>query len=456
MFSYVILCSKIIHRTAKCIIFLHNLRNKMDQYIPIIDIVIALSSAIDLINPNISNHHKRVAYISYSIAKEMGFPENEIKDLVLAGLLHDCGAVNLFERSSIFEFEFGNSYSDRHSHGYKGWYILRDAAELSKAAEIIKYHHVFWNEISHKRYVSSKVPKFSHILHLADRIDVLINPNQEILGQRKYISKKIHNGKDKMFMPQAVDAFENLISKPYFWFDITSVYLENHIRKIMSPYKVFINSELLIQYANIAHRIIDFRSKFTATHSIGVAASASALASKLGFSSCDTRLMHSAGLMHDLGKLCIPESILEKRGPLDQYEFNLMKAHTYHTYRIIDSIPGLEKVRDWAAFHHEKLDGTGYPFGLDYRSLDLGSRILSVSDMFTAMAEERPYRHAMSLKDTVKLINGIKTLDYDVKYCLNQNIEEINEIRRTSQEIVFQSCNEIFPDFDEELNLHAL
>ena len=428
----------------------------MDQFIPIIDIVIALSSAIDLINPSISNHHKRVAYISYCIAKEMGYSENEIKDLVLAGLLHDCGAVNLFERSSIFEFEFGNSYSNRHSHGYKGWFILRDAEELRPAADIIKYHHVFWREISHKRFQSSKIPKFSHILHLADRIDILINPNQEILQQIKYISKMIRNGKDTMFMPVAVDAFENVASKPYFWFDITGTYLEDLIRKIMSPYKVYINSELLIQYADIAHRIIDFRSKFTATHSIGVAASASALATKLGFSACDSKLMHSAGLMHDLGKLCIPESILEKPGPLDQYEFNLMKSHPYHTYRILDSIPGLGKVRDWAAFHHEKLDGTGYPFGLDSRSLDLGSRILAVSDMFTALAEERPYRRAMSLKDTVKLINDVSTLDYDVKYCLNQNIEEINEIRRTSQEIVFQSCNEIFPEFDEELNLHAL
>ncbi len=428
----------------------------MDQYIPIIDIVIALSSAIDLINPNISNHHKRVAYISYCIAKEMGYSENEIKDLVLAGLLHDCGAVNLFERSSIFEFGFDNSYSNRHNHGYKGWFILRDADELKTAADIIKYHHVFWNEKLNKRLELYKVPKFSHILHLADRIDILINPNQEILQQKKYISKMINSGKNTMFMPAAVDAFENLASKPYFWFDITITNLEDLLRKIMSPYKVYINSKLLIQYADIAHRIIDFRSKFTATHSIGVAASASALASKLGFSACDSRLMHSAGLMHDLGKLCIPESILEKPGPLDHYEFNLMKAHPYHTYRILDSIPGLGKVRDWAAFHHEKLDGSGYPFGLDSRSLDLGSRILAVSDMFTALTEERPYRRAMSLKDTVKLINEVNTLDYDVKYCLNQNIEEINEIRRTSQEIVFQSCNEIFPDFDEELNLHAL
>jgi HD-GYP domain-containing protein (c-di-GMP phosphodiesterase class II) len=428
----------------------------MDQFIPIIDVVIALSSAIDLINPSISNHHKRVAYISYSIAKEMGYSDSEVKDLVLASLLHDCGAVNLFERNSIFKFEFGDSFLNRHSHGYKGWFILRDAYELRTAAEIIRYHHVFWNEASHKLFESCIVPDFSHILHLSDRIDILIDPNQEILKQRRYIKQMIGRGKGTMFMPKAVEAFENLVSKPYFWFDITNTYIEELIRKVMAPFKVYINSTLLVQYANIAHRIIDFRSKFTATHSIGVAASASALASKLGFDNDDSKLMHSAGLMHDLGKLCIPESILEKSGPLNQYEYSLMKAHTYHTFRILDSIPGLGKVRNWAAFHHERLDGSGYPFGLDNKSLDLGSRILAVSDMFTALTEDRPYRHAMSLNETMKLINDVKNLDHDVKKCLNENIEEINEIRRTSQENAFQSCHEIFSDSEEDLTRHIL
>ena len=297
----------------------------LELNIPIIDIVLAFSSAIDLINPTITNHHKRVAHISYHIAKEMNISDKDIKDLVLASLLHDCGAVNLFERNSLFEFEFGNSSHDRHSHGYKGWLILRDADQLTPAAEIIKHHHVFWGEKSNNTLENYKMPLTSYILHLADRIDILIDRNQEILKQRKYIKDMVNSSKHTMFMPEAVEAFNNLVAKPYFWFDITNPYLDSMIRKNMSSYKVSINGNSLLQYANIAHRIIDFRNRFTATHSIGVAKSASTLAAKLGFSASDCELMHSAGLMHDLGKLCIPESILEKPGPLDQYEYNLIK-----------------------------------------------------------------------------------------------------------------------------------
>lgn len=414
----------------------------MIKNIALIDIVLALSSAIDLIDPNLTDHHKRVAYISYCIAKEMNLPENDIKDLVFAGLLHDCGAISVLERNNMFEFKFKTNPAHGESHGYKGWFILRDCQELKTAAEIIKHHHVFWEESANRSDMSS-VPLSSHILHLADRVDILINRNEEILNQRFTIQRMINSASGSMFKPEIVEAFNNLVPKPFFWFDIVSPYLYELAKKKFASFKVLIDSTSLLEYSNIAHRIIDFRSKFTATHSIGVAASASTLAAKLGFSATDCELMQSAGLMHDLGKLCIPESILEKPGPLDKYQFNLMKSHTYHTFRIIDSIPGLEKVRDWAAYHHEKLDGTGYPFALTAKSLDLGSRILAVSDMFTALTEERPYRKAMSTENAMDIINKSKNLDYDVKYCLNQNLEEINMIRKTAQEDVFESIHQI-------------
>lgn len=416
----------------------------MELNIPIIDIVLSLSSAIDLIDPAITNHHKRVAYIASSIAKEMKLSDTELKDLVLASLLHDCGAVNLSERNSLFEFEFSNSTVKRHSHGYKGWFILKDAVELKAASEIIKFHHVFWEESSESCFTTYKIPVASYILHLADRIDILINRNQEILNQRRYIQNMISSGSGTMFMPQAVEAFENLMSKSFFWFDIVSPYLDDILKKETLGYKVYIDSKSFNEYANITHRIIDFRSKFTATHSVGVASSSCALAKKLGVSESDTELMYSAGLMHDLGKLSIPEYILEKPGPLDKNEYNLIKSHTYHTYRILNSIPGLNKVRDWASFHHEKLDGTGYPFGLTANELDLGSRIMAVGDIFTALTEERPYRRAMSLDNAMNIINSSNNLDYDVKACLNRNIEEINETRRLSQEKVSINCIEIF------------
>ncbi len=412
--------------------------------IPIIDIILALSSAIDLIDPHITDHHKRVAYISYSIAKEMNLSDDEIKDIVLAGLVHDCGAVNASERNSLFEFDFHGPKAEIYSHGFKGWYILHDTEELKSVAEIIKYHHAFWENGSSDSLEAVNIPLGSYIIHLADRVDILINRKVEILSQRKNIQSMINSASGTMFMPQVVEAFNNLVSKPYFWFDIVGPYLYEMAKKTMSSHIITVDSSSFIQYASIAHRIIDFRSQFTATHSIGVATSACALAEKFGFSREDVDLMHSAGLMHDLGKLCISESILEKPGPLDKNEFNLMKSHTYHTYRIINTIKGLDKVRDWASFHHEKLDGNGYPFMLKADQLDLGSRILAVSDMFTALTEERPYRRALTTETAMDIINKSTNLDYDVKACLNKNLEEINEKRKKSQEEAFKSIHEFF------------
>lgn len=415
----------------------------MELQIPIINMVLSLSGAVDLIDSSLTNHHKRVAYIAYSIAKEMNYSDLELKDIVLAGLLHDCGAVNLAERSSLFEFDYGNSAMQRHSHGYKGWFILSDSQELKAAAEIIKFHHVFWEEEAEGYLDAYKIPRASHILHLADRIDILINRNMEILNQRKFIVDQVESRRGTVFLPEAVEAFKELAPKPYFWFDIVTPYIEELLSKELSSYIVTLDNQSLFEFANVAHRIIDFRSKFTATHSIGVATSASSLAAKLGFSREDCELMHCAGLMHDLGKLSISENILEKPGPLTKHEYNVIKSHTYHTYRIINSMPGLDKVRDWAALHHEKLDGTGYPFGFGADKLTLGSRILAVSDMFTALTEERPYRKALSVEAATDIIMNTGGLDTDVKACLYKNLEEINCVRKTSQENIFVSCHEI-------------
>jgi HD-GYP domain-containing protein (c-di-GMP phosphodiesterase class II) len=321
--------------------------------------------------------------------------------------------------------------------------MLHDAPELKKAAEIIKFHHTFWNERNEAHMSKYNIPLASHILHLADRIDILINRNEEILKQRGFISSVVEAQKGIMFMPEAVEAFDNLMERTFFWFDIVNPYLENIIREIMLPYMVHIDSSSFVNFSNIAHRIIDFRSQFTATHSTGVATSAKALSIKMGFDTSDSEWMYCAGLMHDLGKLCISENILEKNGSLDSEEFNLIKSHPYHTYRILNSIPGLEKVRDWAAFHHEKLDGKGYPFNKKDSDLDLGSRILAVSDIFTALAEDRPYREAMPLEMALNTVNNIKNLDYDVKAYLNNNIEEINQARKLSQESAIINCTEM-------------
>jgi HD-GYP domain-containing protein (c-di-GMP phosphodiesterase class II) len=165
------------------------------------------------------------------------------------------------------------------------------------------------------------------------------------------------------------------------------------------PYKnKHINSEELFSIGELFRHIIDFKSSFTATHTARVSACAEIMSKLFGLTELEVSMMRIAGNFHDLGKLMIPNSILEKPGRLSKDEFNIIKSHTYYTYRILKSIGGLERITDWAAFHHEKLNGEGYPFHLDYSKLDIGSRIMAVSDIFVALREDRPIEKSWKKK----------------------------------------------------------
>ena len=404
--------------------------------IPLIDVALGFSGAIDLISPQITNHQKRVSYIAYSISTEMGIKQDEKRQILLAGLLHDCGAIHDWEKLEALRFDFGTNAMERQNHGIRGWKLLRDFEDLKAAADIIRFHHVYWDERNSGPGENTPIPLGSHIIHLADRIDVLVDRNCEILQQRILIGNKIQNTSVKMFMPDAVEAFLNLSSREYFWFDLVNPFIDEMLRKFTGDYMVTVDIKKLLSLAGIFNKIIDFRSSFTAAHSIGVAECATILAKKMNFSKEDVRMMNVAGLLHDLGKLAVPIEILEKNGPLSVNEFNIMKTHTFYSYRILERIPQLEKINEWASYHHEKIDGSGYPFGLDQKELSLGSRIMAVSDVFTALTEARPYRQALSVMEAIGIINGMvkdKHLDGDVFSELKRHIEEINQLKLNAQ-----------------------
>jgi HD-GYP domain-containing protein (c-di-GMP phosphodiesterase class II) len=108
---------------------------------------------------------------------------------------------------------------------------------------------------------------------------------------------------------------------------------------------------------------------------------------------CDK--MEIAGLVHDLGKLQVPDEILDKPGPLSREEKLVMNRHSFETYQILRRIPGLEDVAAWAAYHHETLDGAGYPYNLDGHELPRPARFIAVADVFQALAQNRPYRASL-------------------------------------------------------------
>jgi HD-GYP domain-containing protein (c-di-GMP phosphodiesterase class II) len=173
------------------------------------------------------------------------------------------------------------------------------------------------------------------------------------------------------------------------------------------PETYLLDIDEVLSISRLLSRIIDFSSHFTATHSAGVAKTAEKLAEVAGFSKNESLMMLVAGYLHDLGKLAIPGTILEKPGRLDDSEFNAIRSHTFFTFQLLDRIKGFETINRWASFHHERLDGRGYPFHLMGDSIPVGSRIMAVADVFTAITEPRPYRDGMGRDQRIKLLRSM-------------------------------------------------
>ena len=138
--------------------------------------------------------------------------------------------------------------------------------------------------------------------------------------------------------------------------------------------------------------VVDAKSPFTFRHSVGVAEVAERIAAVLGLPAERLQIIRRSALLHDIGKLGVPNSILDKPGRLTADELIVVQSHPWHSARILERIGAFRDIARIAGEHHERLDGSGYPQGLTAAELDLESRLISVADVFGALAEDRPYR----------------------------------------------------------------
>jgi HD-GYP domain-containing protein (c-di-GMP phosphodiesterase class II) len=234
-----------------------------------------------------------------------------------------------------------------------------------------------------------------------------------------------------------VEAFLKVSRYEFFWLDtVNNLYLERQLNSVFELINLPVELEKLIDFGCFFSHIIDFRSPFTATHSSGVAVIAEKLAELSGFAEQECKLMRVAGYLHDIGKLAVPLTILNKPGKLNREEWAVMKSHVYYTYQVLGEIDGFQKAREWSAYHHEHLDGRGYPFHLTAPDLSRGARLMAVADVFTAITEDRPYRKRMEQSRVAKILLKMgeeQKLDNSLVELLLNNYQLMDEVRLSTQ-----------------------
>lgn len=410
----------------------HTPGTKKKLEIPLFELILSLSSVLDLIDPHVANHHLQTACCSYQMARMLDFSPEKTEELVLAASLHDCGIFSLSEKTNIMNLEAVNP----HHHAETGYGLLKTCEPLKGAAEIIRFHHLPWQNGAGQEFRGIPVPPESHLLQLADRVSVLAHKGEEILGQSRDIIARIIERSGSIFKPDLVDAFKAISGKESFWLDLASPHHSRRMPGLLEKNGINVGDGDLIPLTNLFSRIIDFRSPFTANHSSGVAACAAKLSSLAGFADEEVHMMNLAGNLHDLGKVSVPSEILEKPAALSQDEINVVRGHTYHTFRILEPINDLAVINEWASFHHENLDGNGYPFHLRGEEISAGSRIMAVADVFTAITEDRPYRKGMPREKATALLENMvekEKLDGDIVLMVKDNYDDINEARQQAQ-----------------------
>ncbi|MEW6456292.1 MAG: HD domain-containing phosphohydrolase [Acidobacteriota bacterium] len=397
------------------------------------NLITALSNALDLYKSEllISSHHKRVTIIALKIAEYFRLSDGQRNDLFFSAILHDLGISTHKEKISMYQFEF----KIPEPHCIRGYELINSTRILKPYSKFILYHHDRWDGKNKSGLKGNKIPLESQIIHLSDRIEILINYDSYVLEQKNSIRKKIKNYSEKLFNPELVDSFIKISEQDSFWFDLASPYLDDILSQLSSESKIIIGLKDLKEIALTFAKIVDDKSEFTKRHSEKIGKTARIIASKLGSSQLECELIEIAGLLHDLGKLSIPDEILDKPSGLTEQEFNIMKKHSYYTYHILGKIEGFEQMKEWAAFHHEKLNGAGYPFKKDKTNLSLFSKIMAVSDIFNALTEERPYRKALDKNDVFKIMDEKvkkEEIDGNIVNVLKNNYEEIiSKIKRS-------------------------
>ncbi|MBF0214936.1 MAG: HD domain-containing protein [Magnetococcales bacterium] len=394
--------------------------------------LLGLSMAIDCVESELlgvtSNHGGRVALISMRMARALGLSEAEVFDIAAFAVLHDNG---LAEENLTRDDATRNRLSqveDMPVHCEIGERNVSLFPFQSPARQVILYHHEHWDGSGFFGLQGESIPLMAQIVGLADYSDLKLRFGENRLGKREQTLDFLDARRGSHFSPELVEAFREISTPTAFWLDLRNAFLDNALRRTMPDLEMETDWQGILEISRVFSRIIDSKSRFTHSHSSGLEDKTARMAAFLGADPETILQLRIAAALHDVGKLAMPNAILDKPGPLDNTERAKMMEHTYYTRKCLELIPGLETITEWASNHHEKLNGEGYPLRLGAERLDTWSRLLTVLDIYQALTEERPYRaslpHARTLEILRELVKG-NAVDADLVHAVDQAFQPI-------------------------------
>ncbi len=248
------------------------------------------------------------------------------------------------------------------------------------------------------------IPIESRIINLAQVAEIFF----ETAGPAAAVETVAKRG-GRWFDPALVRVFTSLASRPGFWEPLRAPDLIAAVTALQpSSASVAADDETLDRLAHAFAWVIDAKSPYTYEHSEGVSDIAAAIGSRLGFGNPVIARLRRMALLHDIGKLAVPNRILDKPAALTDAERRVVREHPRHTYEILSHVPIFDTLAEEAAAHHERLDGHGYHRGLVADALSPVARALAVADVTEALQADRPYRRGMPPDAVAQVLRGCR------------------------------------------------
>ena len=413
------------------------------------ELVGAFTYALDLTEGQPAGHSLRACYIAMRVAQRFGIDGPDLADIYYTALLKDLGcssnAARIHELYGADDLEFKHAYKTIapglqatlqfvFAKTAEGASLRRRVAAIAKilrngekiAQEMIVTRCTRGSDIARElrfgegvsagiyhldeRWDGSGRPDAlaGHDIPLAARLALLAQVADVFLqaGGPEAARFEVARRAATWLDPALAAVFVELAEEPDFWADLASPLLDARVAAL-APLDVRAADEDFLDAITAAFgQVIDAKSPFTAGHSERVADFTEGLALSFDMLPARVRQLRRAAALHDVGKLGVSSAILEKPGKLDDVEWQAMRSHAAHTAAILSRIGPLADLAPIAAAHHERLDGTGYPLGLDARAIARETRIITMCDFYDALTADRPYRGAMPREKALAIMEG--------------------------------------------------